>query len=197
MAAGVLAKGRCTGARLLQTPGGLCKLQVRWGPRGRGLYAARPLKKGEIIATIGGYLASEAERGRECWQWTRNQVFVMEHPSLEHLGSLANTAAGTCSNNARYSCDRNCPYEMQLRAIRHIAKGEEILAAYGRGYVAVVKKRIASMKEDSDAREAHVAQVAPVKIRGGAAPAMICAKCGRRVKSATRLAHARFCQGLR
>jgi hypothetical protein len=86
---------------------------------------------------------------------------------------------------------------MQLRAIRHIAKGEEILAAYGRGYVAVVKKRIASMKEDSDAREAHVAQVAPVKIRGGAAPAMICAKCGRRVKSATRLAHARFCQGLR
>ena len=156
MAGAVLARGRCTGALLLQTPYGLCKLQVRLGPRGRGLYAARPFKKGELIATIGGYLASEAEGGRECWQWTRNQVFVMEHPSLEHLGTLANTAAGTCSNNARYSCDRSCPNEMHLRAIRHITEGEEILAAYGRGYGAVVKKRIASMKEDSEAREAHV-----------------------------------------
>ena len=83
-----LGNGLCTGALLFKSACGDYKLQVRKGPRGRGLFAARSFARGEDIATIAGYMETAAVSGRECWQWSHSEVFVM-HPSCpEHLGIL-------------------------------------------------------------------------------------------------------------
>jgi hypothetical protein len=191
----ILAKGKSTGALLLPTPGGHLKLQVKCGPKGRGLFAARDVLRNEIIATIAGFVAPEAVKGYECWRLAQNKYFVMEPSGRQHLGTLANTAAGSSRNNARYVFCRSNPRQMKLRAIKRILKGVEILAPYGKGYAAVIKKRVV---EDQVATAEYIQSVedtAPIRYRAGAARVMLCAKCGKRVTDTIRINHALKCKG--
>ena len=190
-----LGNGLCTGALLFKSACGDYKLQVRKGPRGRGLFAARSFARGEDIATIAGYMETAAVSGRECWQWSHSEVFVM-HPSCpEHLGILANTAAGKARNNARYvqSPTDGAPM-LKLRATVRIAAGAEILASYGRGYANAINRSVLRQMEHWAASAEQLEQVAPVTFRRGAVKVMSCAKCGRRVTSAIRLSHAKMCK---
>jgi len=191
----MLANGKSTGALLLQTPGGQFKLQVRRGDRGRGMFATRPVDPREVIATIAGHVAPAAATGLECWQLARNKFFVMNPCSRQHLGILANTAAGADSNNARYVSPRTNPNIMRLHATRKIAAGEEILAAYGCGYAAKVKKKVGQQKSEQIEMEEIKDLIAPIRIRAGAAQVILCDQCGKRVTNSTRLKHARMCGG--
>ena len=191
----MLASGESTGALLLQTPGGQFKLQVRRGDRGRGMFATRPVDPREVIATIAGHVAPAAATGLECWQLARNKFFVMNPCSRQHLGILANTAAGADSNNARYVSPRTNPNIMRLHATRKIAAGEEILAAYGCGYAAKVKKKVGQQKSEQIEMEEIKDLIAPIRIRAGAAQVILCDQCGKRVTNSIRLKHARMCGG--
>jgi hypothetical protein len=191
----ILANGQSTGALLLPTPGGHLKLQVKRGRMGRGLFAARDVLRNEIIATIVGYVAPEAVDGFECWGLAQNKFFVMEPSSRQHLGTLANTAAGSSHNNARYVFCRSNPKQMQLRAIKRIQKGVEILAPYGKGYAAVIKKRVVEHQVATAVYIQSIEDTAPIRYRAGAARVMLCAKCGNRVTDSIRINHARMCKG--
>jgi len=191
----MLVNGKSTGAVLLQTPGGECKLQVRRGQRGRGLFAARPVDKGEVIATIYGNYATAAVPGFESWQVAKKKHFVMEPCSRQHLGILANTAAGISRNNARYVVPRTNTNIMRLLAIRRISAGEEILVCYGCGYVAKMTKKIEEKRISQHAAAKKAELTAPIRIRAGAARVIICAKCGKRVTQSIRFSHARMCRG--
>jgi len=191
----MLANGKSTGALLLQTPGGQFKLQVRRGDRGRGMFATRPVDPREVIATIAGHVAPAAATGLECWQLARNKFFVMNPCSRQHLGILANTAAGADSNNARYVSPRTTPNIMRLQATRKIAAGEEILASYGCGYAAKVKRKVRQQKSEQIEMEGIEDLIAPIRIRAGAAQVILCDQCGKRVTNSSRLKHARMCGG--
>jgi hypothetical protein len=191
----MLANNKSTGALLLRNPGGQCKLQVRRGQRGRGLFAALPVNPGEILATIAGHVVSSVVNGCESWHLAKNKFFVMEPCSRQHLGILANTAARACRNNARYVVLRTNTTVMQLRAARRIAAGDEILAAYGNGYAAAVTKRAEEERMLAAATAPDLELIAPIRWRPGAAKVMICAKCDRRVTPSIRIKHARMCTG--
>ncbi len=191
----ILATGQSTGALLHPTPGGHFKLQVKRGLKGRGLFAARDVQRNEIIATIAGYVAPEAVDGSECWGLAQNKFFVMEPSSRQHLGSLANTAAGSSRNNARFVFCRSNPRQMQLRAITRIQSGVEILAPYGKGYASVIKRRVVENQMATAEYIQSVDDTAPICYRAGAAKVMLCVKCGKRVTDSIRINHARMCKG--
>ena len=192
----ILFGGGSTGSVLHKAVGGQYKLQVRMGPRGRGLHAAGSFSKGQIIATAIGHIESTEDfnpGGRECVYWSKSATFVIDPGTREHLGVFANTAAGSGSNNARYVINRQNRHLVSLRATRRIAAGEEVLAAYGQKYVATVLQQQAVRKlQHLDAVQA-IDIAAPVVFTGGAVARMLCAKCGSKVKASNRRTHARCC----
>lgn len=194
----ILLSGGSTGSVLHKAAGGQFKLQVRMGPRGRGLHAACSFSKGEIIATAIGHIESAEDfnpGGRECVYWSKSAIFVINPGTREHLGVLANTAAGSGRNNARYVCNRQNKRLVSLRATRRIAAGEEVLAAYGQKYVATVLQQQVVLKlQQLDAVQA-IDIAAPVVVTGGAVARMLCANCRCRVNARNRRTHARCCYG--
>ena len=52
--ADLLRAGKSTGALTYTGADGVRKLQVRQGTRGRGLFAADPFERGEIVTTVAG-----------------------------------------------------------------------------------------------------------------------------------------------
>ena len=193
-----LSNGKCTGAVIFRASNGVGKLQVRMGDRGRGLFAASPFKTGQTITTVAGSLVENNDPGvardAEKFQWSKTQVFVMEHTG-DAFGIFANTAASQRVNNAKYVCNRRNHNLMRLCATRNIDAGQEILAPYGRPYVSQIKMAV----ELQNARHMELVQsldvMAPVVVTGGAVARMLCANCGRKVKTSNRKTHARCCLG--
>ena len=191
-----LSSAKCTGAILHRAADGVGKLQVRMGDRGRGLFAASAFKKGDTITAVAGSLMDTAKAAQhaEKFQWSKTQVFVMEH-GIGALGVFANTAASKGANNARFVCNKRNQCMMRLCATRTIAAGQEILAPYGRPYVSAIKNAVKA-QTDRILEDVHSVDVtAPVVVAGGAVARLLCAKCGKRVTEKTRLRHARCCSG--
>ena len=195
----LLARGKCTGALLLPAANGVGKLRVRNGDRGRGLFAASPFKKGDVISCITGSLVSSIDAMQsphsEKLQWSKHHVFLMEHTGANY-GIFANTAASTAVNNAKYVCNRRNNTVIRLCATRSIVAGQEILAPYGKLYVSRIKTAVKLQAEWQLENARTIASMAPVVMAGGAVVRMLCAKCGKRVTAATRKRHARFCSSL-
>ena len=191
-----LTSAKCTGAIVYRAADGVCTLQIRMGDRGRGLFAASAFKKGDSITTVAGSLMENAKAAQhaEKFQWSKTQVFVMEH-AVGALGLFANTAASKGANNARYVCNKRNQRMMRLCATRTIAAGQEILAPYGRPYVLAIKNAVKVQTDRILEVLDSVNVTAPVVVAGGAVARLLCAKCGKRVTDKTRLRHARCCSG--
>jgi hypothetical protein len=97
--ADLLRAGKCTGALTFPGADGVRKLQVRWGTRGRGLFAADAFKHGDIVTTVAGEVVdSGGIFGHEVWHISKRQCFVMSYALLgadSGLGIIANTAGGS------------------------------------------------------------------------------------------------------
>ena len=101
--ADLLRAGKSTGALTYPGDDGVRKLQVRQGTRGRGLFAADPFERGEIVTTVAGKVIgnckSESEgQNDEVWHISKCQCFVMDYALLgkdSGLGILTNTAGGS------------------------------------------------------------------------------------------------------
>ena len=101
--ADLLRAGKCTGALTFPGADGVCKLQVRWGTRGRGLFAADAFKHGDVITTAAGEVVDSGILtggifGHEVWHISKRQCFVMSYALLgadSGLGIIANTAGGS------------------------------------------------------------------------------------------------------
>lgn len=194
----LLSRGKCTGALLLPAANGVGKLRVRKGDRGRGLFAASPFKKGDVITCISGSIVPSIDAMQsphsEKLQWSTAQVFVMEH-SDGNFGIFANTAASKDVNNAKYVCSRRSKPVVRLCATRSIVAGQEILAPYGKLYVSKIKAAVILQAQRQVAKTQMLDAMAPVVMAGGAVARMLCAKCNKRVTAVTRTRHARFCTG--
>jgi hypothetical protein len=193
----LLANGQPTGAVLFRAADGVAKLQVRTGERGRGLFAAGSFKKGEIVTTIFGSLVHSSvavAKTHERYQWSRDQVFVMQYHE-SHLGILANTSASSVPNNCKFSCNRRQKEIMSLVATRNIVPGDEILAAYGKSYVGRIKKAVIGEKKRQDMVAQTLNDAFPL-VAQGAVNVFRCAECGRVVKKNVRRTHQRCCLGL-
>jgi hypothetical protein len=99
--ADLLRAGKCTGALTFPGADGVRKLQVRWGTRGRGLFAADAFKRGDIVTTVAGEVVDSDKiigHKHEVWHLSKNQCFVMSHALLGvdgGIGIFANTAGGS------------------------------------------------------------------------------------------------------
>jgi hypothetical protein len=193
----LLAKGESTGAIMFRAADGVAKLQVRTGERGRGLFAAGSFKKGDIVTTVFGHLAhtsDEIDSTSERYQWSKDQVFVMQfHAS--HLGIFINTSASHLPNNCRFSCSRRQKQIMNVVATRNIAPGDEILAPYGSAYVTRIKNAVICKKKHQDVAERTMNAAFPAFVQG-AVTVFRCANCGKIVKKSVRKTHGRCCMGL-
>lgn len=195
----LLRAGKCTGALTFLGADGVRKLQVRRGTRGRGLFAVHAFKKGDLITYVSGAVVSSSvssNPGQEVFKWSKTNNFVMDYAAMgagSGLGILFNTAGGTGENNAKYRCNRT-ENVLRISAIRNIAPGEEILAAYGRSYVSKINNAVQKETAIQLQHMNHVDNVAPVVWCKGAVARMLCAKCRKALTSANRLTHARFCK---
>lgn len=121
----VLAGGKCTGGILHPTPDGTGQLQVRYGARGRGVFAASSIKRStyglgfggglfhcyvlthvaDTIVAIGtGHLVDKAP-GQYTLTWHGGKEFAFDLPGAANLAVLVNTACTAvtgAANNARY-----------------------------------------------------------------------------------------------
>ena len=196
----LLRAGKCTGALTFLGADGIRKLQVRKGPRERGLLTVDALVKGEHITTVMGTLidnCSNISPCQEVFKWSKKTMFVMNHDALvagSGLGILVNTAGMTGKNNAKYSCNR-IDNVLNICATCKIAPGEEILAAYGRSYSSKINVAVKNQNEKRLQHKYLIDKDAPVVLCKGAVARMLCAKCRKKLTSGNRLTHARFCMG--
>ena len=100
--ADLLRAGKCTGALTFPGADGVRKLQVRWGTRGRGLFAVDAFKRGDIVTTVEGEVFDNSCESighkLEVWHISKRQCFVMSYALLgadSGLGIIANTAGGS------------------------------------------------------------------------------------------------------
>ena len=136
-----LESGWATGATRFKTLDGAGVLRVRVGERGRGLFAASLIKKGEPIdnsvfillkvrcctgqkiAQSSGRLVPNPDDAPGChqYEWFDKQVFVFDPPSDGNLAVLVNTPVsmvGGAMSNARYSRIRKT-IQMRVRWSRN------------------------------------------------------------------------------
>ena len=119
---------------------------VKYGPRGRGLVAARDIQKDKRIATILFYDESLGgdTSSLEHFQMRDGTKRPLAPPTDTALGNLANTALGAGGNNAelRYDAIND---RVNLVAKVNICEGVEVLTAYGREYTSQLKAGIATV----------------------------------------------------
>lgn len=197
----LLAKGEATGAVLFQAADGVAKLQIRIGERGRGLFAAGFFRKGLVTTTFGSLVPTDridtvanTELSHELYQWSKDQVFVMQYHG-SHLGIFANTSASHYPNNCKYSCSRRLKQVMNLVATRNIAPGDEILAAYGKAYITKIRDAVICRRKQLYEDSQTLNDSFPL-MKQGAVNVCRCEKCGKRVKRNARKTHKRCCLGL-
>lgn len=112
---------------------------------GKGLFTAKPIKKGEIVCEYEGEKISwkeclkrnEAQEGKGGYYFhITNQNCVDAQYTLWALGRYANDATGISKvdglrNNAKYEVIKGKPY---IKAIKNIKENEEIFVSYGKAY---------------------------------------------------------------
>lgn len=124
---------------LAQIKGARIKSSTLGAGAGKGLFAARDLKKDDVFDYTGDYVRLGAGQNRAGTE----SAYILE--LTEQLGidaARTNTAEGRFVNDARGSGKRNnCRFSVnqhtktaKLRVLRNIKAGEELFVAYGRGY---------------------------------------------------------------
>ena len=119
----------------------------------------------------------------------------MAKPCGRDLGVLANTAATSGGNNAKYTCNRRSK-TLRICATRTIMPGNEILVAYGRVYVSKIKAAVVVQRAKQQEVLRNLDIIAPVSVAGGAVRRLLCSKCRKVLSCRTRLTHARCCHDM-
>lgn len=110
------------------------------GVHGRGLFAARAIRKGERIIQYLGHRITKAESERRTdRQWDVGRVYTFE---LNKRWDIDGSPPWNVARLANHSCDPNAESQNErgravwIVALRGIAAGEEITYDYGFAFVA-------------------------------------------------------------
>lgn len=120
---------------------------------GKGLWADKTFKRGEVIVKYDGeYITwkeclkrNEAQEGYGCYYlYLSKKKCIDAQYTLWAQGRYANDAAGLCRiaglrNNSRYEVIKG---EVYIIASRNIRAGEEIFVSYGRSYWNTLRKAV-------------------------------------------------------
>jgi hypothetical protein len=142
-----LDRGCATGSLTLVT--GDTRLRVvRTRDKGRGLQAARALRKGSVVCRLNGTLvrgATPPRVGLEVFcarkpkPGAQGLWLVLAKPTLENPGNLLNTSNGRDGgNNCRFAYKPGNDY-VTVRTLRAVAAGEDLLVPYGAGYTRLLR----------------------------------------------------------
>jgi hypothetical protein len=107
---------------------------------GLGLYAGREFSRGEQVTIYCGDIIEGNTQAQEEYKDSKYLLQLKENKSIDAArtntadGRLVNDARGTVYTNNVLFCISRGGNNVAIRANRMIKKGEEIFAAYGRGY---------------------------------------------------------------
>ena len=105
----------------------------RSGVHGRGLFAARDIKKGErVIEYVGEHLGKREGQKRTDAQWARGRIYTFD---LNSRTDIDGNVPWNTARLANHSCDPNCESDIirghiWIEAIKNIRKGDEITYDY-------------------------------------------------------------------
>jgi uncharacterized protein len=105
----------------------------RSGVHGRGLFAARDIKKGErIIEYVGEKVGKREGTRRTEAQWAKGRIYTFE---LNERHDIDGSVKWNTARLANHSCDPNCESDIirgriWVVALKDIRKGEEITYDY-------------------------------------------------------------------
>ena len=129
-----------------KTKRGLVVKQSKIKNAGKGLFAVRTFKKGEVIGYYRGELLSTAEHNRRygstdddhapySLQASNSKGRIVDASCSRHLMSMANGSRRRSNANARF-VDYMRPSDgaVKVQATKTIKKNEEIIIHYGRDY---------------------------------------------------------------
>lgn len=108
------------------------KVKVKRGLAGLGLFAAEPIKKGELIIEYIGEILTKAEADKI----TTNQYLF----EVSNKKTINGAVRWNIARYANHSCDGNAESDVRkgrvfMKAIKQIKEGEEIVYDYGEEFV--------------------------------------------------------------